>query len=405
MSKQQTRHDTIKVFGAREHNLKNIDVQIPKGALTVITGPSGSGKSTLALDILFTEGKRRYVESLSSYARQFLGVDRKPEVDRIDGLCPAIAIDQKTVGANPRSTVGTITEIYDYLRVLYARAGIAHCPECKLPIKAESAATITDAVLRTYKGQTVTIAAPIVVAKKGEFAQLLQQLFTTGFYKFKVDGVVHKFKSVDDIKQLKLAKTYQHTIDLLVDTLEVTAAEKARVCEAIEAAFKYASGMCKVIAGADEQLFSSSRMCLRCSQALPEIEPRFFSFNSPIGACAGCNGLGVIHEWPWAEGDAESWKANYPDHFGKYAQIKVCEQCLGKRLNPRALSVTLGGKNIFDLCQLSIGDALAFLKQLTLAPADQEIAGGIIREVVARLTFLNDVGLSYLSLNRTADQA
>ena len=394
--------NSIKVFGAREHNLKNIDVQIPKGALTVITGPSGSGKSTLALDILFTEGKRRYVESLSSYARQFLGVDRKPEVDRIDGLCPAIAIDQKTVGANPRSTVGTITEIYDYLRVLYARVGTPHCPQCKLPIKAESAASITDSVMRTYKGQTVTIAAPVVVAKKGEFTNLITQLFNQGFYKFNVDGANYKFKSAEDIKSLKLAKTYQHTIDLIVDTLEITAAERTRVCEAIESAFKYASGTCKVVAGSNQQLFSSSRMCLQCSEALPEIEPRFFSFNSPIGACAGCNGLGVIHEWPWESGSDQSWKENYPDHFGKYAQIKVCTTCNGQRLHERALGVTVGGKNIYELCQLSIRDTLASLKQITLPPAEEEISRPIIRDVIARLTFLNDVGLSYLSLNRTA---
>jgi excinuclease ABC subunit A len=396
------RDDWIRVYGAREHNLKNIDVAIPKGALTVITGPSGSGKSSLALDILFTEGKRRYVESLSSYARQFLGVDRKPEVDRIDGLCPAIAIDQKTVGANPRSTVGTITEIYDYLRVLYARVGIPHCPECKLPIKAESATSITKAILKNYKGQTITIAAPVVVAKKGEFTQLLTQLFQAGFYRFRIDGQSYKFKSVDEIKSVKLAKTYQHTIDLLIDTLEVESSEQNRVFEAIEKAFKYASDMCKVVAGTKEQLFSSARMCLQCSHALPELEPRFFSFNSPIGACAGCNGLGIIHEWPWAEGDPESWKAKYPDHFGRYADIKTCRDCNGQRLNARALSVTVGGKNIYEVCQLSIRDALTFLKIVTFSEGEQDIAGGITREVVGRLTFLNDVGLSYLSLNRTA---
>src|SRR3989344_7432125 len=212
-----TKTNWISIKGAREHNLKNIDVAIPKDTLTVITGPSGSGKSSLALDILYTEGKRRYTESLSSYARQFLGVAKKPDVDRIEGLCPSIAIEQKTVGSNPRSTVGTITEIYDYLRVLYARVGTPFCPQCKVPIQAQSPDAITNMLLSEYQDKLITIAAPIANQKKGEFVIELTKLFEAGFYRFQIDGQSYKFKSVDDIKNLKLKKTYMHTIDLLID--------------------------------------------------------------------------------------------------------------------------------------------------------------------------------------------
>lgn len=388
-------NDHIRVYGAREHNLKNIDVAIPKGKLTVITGPSGSGKSSLALDILFTEGKRRYVESLSSYARQFLGIAKKPEVDRIDGLCPAIAIDQKTVGHNPRSTVGTITEIYDYLRVLFARIGVAHCPDCSLPIKAESPEKIEQAIRTTYAGQTITIAAPVVVAKKGEFTQLLLTLYNTGYYRFRIDGVIHRFRSADEVKNVKLAKTYQHTIDLLMDQVEVTdELTPARLLESIETSFKLASGLCKVIAGDKEQLFSSNRMCLNCGHAFPELEPRFFSFNSPIGACPDCNGLGMVFTY------SNSWYPQQEEY--EFEAERTCDSCHGARLNKRALSVFINKKNIYQIGELSITDALKFCSLLKLEEQDCAIADPIVKEVVARLTFLQDVGLAYLSLNRTA---
>ncbi|MCX5922082.1 MAG: excinuclease ABC subunit UvrA [Candidatus Dependentiae bacterium] len=393
----------IKVFGAKEHNLKNIDVVIPKNTLTVITGPSGSGKSSLALDILYTEGKRRYMESLSSYARQFLGVAKKPDVERIEGLCPSIAIEQKTVGSNPRSTVGTITEIYDYLRVLYARIGIVHCPTCQTVIKAESPENITAMILKNFQGSIITLAAPIAIEKKGEFIHELEGLFNKGFYRFRVDGVAHKFQSIDDIKKLKLQKTYKHSIDLMLDVVEVTAQERSRLQEAIEKAFSLASGLAKVIVGDKEFLYSSHKMCLRCAQSIPELEPRFFSFNSPIGACKECHGLGKIHEWPWAEGDPQAWKADYPDFFGnKYATEHTCSTCHGKRLNAFALAVTIGGKNIYDLSDLAIKNLLIFFKQLTLDETSLEIAKSLIQEIVNRITFLNDVGLNYLSLNRSA---
>lgn len=397
------KNDWIKVYGAREHNLKNVDVSIPKGKLTVITGPSGSGKSSLALDILFTEGKRRYMESLSSYARQFLGIAKKPDFDRIDGLCPSIAIEQKTVGANPRSTVGTITEIYDYLRVLYARIGRVHCPDCHMPISAESPEKIADMLLGTFKGDTITIAAPMAIQKKGEFVNELLALFKKGFYRFAIDGKTYRFKSEDDIKNLKLGKTYKHSIDLLIDALEVKPQERSRLNEAIETAGKLAGGTCKVIVGDREHLYSSNRMCTRCAVSIPELEPRFFSFNSPIGACDGCNGLGIVHEWPWNPGDADAWKSNYPDFFGdKYATQKTCTKCFGKRLNKLALAVTIGEADIFELGNKSVKDAIEFFKNLKLGQSEQEIGKGLIKEISARLKFLSDVGLSYLSLNRSA---
>ncbi len=403
--KPNQKNGWIKVFGAREHNLKNIDVAIPKETLTVITGPSGSGKSSLALDILFTEGKRRYMESLSSYARQFLGIAKKPDVDHIEGLCPSIAIEQRTVGSNPRSTVGTITEIYDYLRVLYARIGVVHCPNCKLPIRAESPENITSMILTSFENNVITIAAPIAHEKKGEFVNDLIKLFQTGFYRFKIDGQKYKFTSEAEIQALKLQKTYKHSIDILIDSLEATgdADDRARLSEAVERAFQYGKGTCKVIVGDKEYRYSSERMCMECSISVPELEPRLFSFNSPIGACAQCQGLGIIQEWPWSENDPDAWKAKYPDFFGpKYAKEHTCSSCLGKRLNKYAIGVTVGGTDIHAVCEMSIKQQLEFFKQLKLDEKSHEIAQGLIKEIINRLNFLYNVGLSYLTLNRKA---
>lgn len=393
----------ISVIGAREHNLKNIDVAIPKGKLTVITGPSGSGKSSLALDVLYTEGKRRYMESLSSYARQFLGIAKKPDFERIDGLCPAIAIEQKTVGNNPRSTVGTITEIYDYLRVLYARIGQPHCPDCRVAIKAESPDNITTMLVHNFSDKLITIVAPVVQDKKGEFVQDLLRLFSQGYYRFRIDGVNYVFRSENEIKNLGLKKTYKHSIDVILDAVHVASDERSRVQEAVEKAFALASGMCKVTVGDMEYIYSCQRMCLRCAQSLPDLEPRSFSFNSPVGACPHCHGLGFLHEWPWDSNSPEAWKEKYPDFFGeKYAQEMTCQECYGKRLNKYALAVTIGGKNIVEIAALSVTEVLVFLKQMKLSAADQEIGASLLQEIIARLTFLADVGLGYLSLNRSA---
>ena len=393
----------ITVIGAREHNLKNIDVSIPKDTLTVITGPSGSGKSTLALDILFTEGKRRYMESLSSYARQFLGIAKKPAVDRIDGLCPAIAIEQKTVGSNPRSTVGTITEIYDYLRVLYARIGTPHCPNCSSPIQAQSPDMITSHLLEHYAGKTITIAAPLAQEKKGEFIREISQLFAKGFYRFWIDGRTYKFKSIDEVKALTLKKTYKHTIEIVIDAVEVSNAEQARLQEAVEKALQLGHGSATIMAGSKIDRYSSERMCARCSISIPELEPRFFSFNSPIGACKKCHGLGAIHEWPWGDNAKDKWKEKYPDFFGpKYATQKTCSACNGKRLNEYALAVLIGNTNIYDLCAMSIKQLRRFFADLDLDQSKWQVAQSLIEEIKNRIQFLYNVGLSYLTLNRPA---
>lgn len=392
----------IHIKGAREHNLKNIDVSIPKDTLTIITGPSGSGKSSLALDILYTEGKRRYMESLSSYARQFLGVAKKPDVDSIEGLCPSIAIEQKTVGHNPRSTVGTITELYDYLRVLYARIGKVHCPNCGTQIRAESPEQITNMILKNFNNQVILLAAPLANQEKGTFQKELQDLFAKGYYHFLINGQKYRFRSADEIKQLNLPKTFKHSIDILIDTIEVTQEEISRICEAIEASFKLAKGTCKLIVGDEEFCYSSAQMCITCAESMPELEPRFFSFNSPIGACAKCHGIGFIHEWPWQENDENSWKEKYDFFAQKYATEITCDACLGKRLNKHALAVTIGNLDIFDVCNLSIKDLLTFFEKLQLSETETAIAHGLIKEITNRIRFLYDVGLGYLSLNRSA---
>lgn len=383
----------IEIIGAREHNLKNINVTIPKDCLVVITGPSGSGKSSLALDILFVEGKRRYMESLSSYARQFLGIAKKPEFDRIDGLCPSVAIEQKTVGHNPRSTVGTITEVYDYLRILFARIGIPHCSLCSSEIKSYSSSQIAQYVMEMYKGQTVMIVAPIAQEKKGEFKVELIDFLAKGFYRFVIDGQVHKITHVKQIEELGLKKSYKHNIDVMLDSIVVQQDEDcvARIQEAVQKSFDFTDGLTKIVVGDTTTLYSSKRMCLSCQVGFPELEPRFFSFNSPIGACPACDGLGVEYV---QEEDA------YAMHFGK--ELKVCHQCQGKRLHKQALSVTVGGKNIFDIGSLSIEDSLKFLQNLSLSEFEREIAQGILKESCERLQFLVNVGLAYLSMNRTA---
>lgn len=386
----------IKVIGAREHNLKNITIEIPKEQLTVITGPSGSGKSSLALDILYAEGQRRYMESLSSYARQFLGMPKKPDVERIEGLCPAIAIEQKTVGSNPRSTVGTITEIYDYLRVLFARIGTIFCPGCHKPVEQASTEDVVAALYAKHAGDCVIIAAPVAREKKGEFAQELEKYFLDGFFRFIIDGVRYTFKSLDEVRALKLKKTYKHTIFILLDAVDIIPEERARVAEAVDRASLLAQGKCTIIIGEQEVHFSSERMCMQCSRSFPELEPRLFSFNNPMGACKSCHGLGVTVSSAYEAMMRDSVQPN------NMFEEMLCPACHGMRLHKDALSVEIDGKNIFDIGQLSIRAARDFFEHVRLEPFKKEIAARLLHEIKERLTFLIDVGLDYLSLNRTA---
>lgn len=392
--------DQIIVTGAREHNLKNISVSIPKDKLVVVTGPSGSGKSSLALDTLYAEGQRRYVESLSSYARQFLGVSKRPDVEKIEGLCPAIAIDQKTVGYNPRSTVGTITEIYDYLRVLFARVGEPHCPECGQGIHAESPERITKMVIETFAGQRVTITAPIAVQKKGEFKKALLGFFERGYHRFSIDGKTYRFTHADEIEALKLEKQVKHSISILIDMLTIggSAEDQTRVQEAIEKAFALNGGLCAIVdEKQQERTYSSHRICVSCVRSFPELEPRFFSFNSPLGACKECHGIGSTYRF--ATGDEEE-HTSYYFRFGQ--QEQPCESCVGKRLNDDVLAVTVAGKNIAQLSDMSIENLVAFFKAMPLPEDKQEIARPLVREISARLMFLYNVGLAYLTLSRSA---
>ena len=391
-------NEKIKVIGAREHNLKNISVDIPKRSLTVITGPSGSGKSSLALDVLFTEGKRRYMESLSSYARQFLGLAKKPAVEKIEGLCPAIAIEQKTVGSNPRSTVGTITEIYDYLRVLFARVGQPHCPKCGEIIQAETTERISELLLSSKKNKLIQIKATIAQEKKGEFINIIQTLFNQGYPRFIIDEVKYKFKDLQEIENIGLKKNFKHNIEVIIDNITVCDAELTRLQESIDQAFNLSGGSVIIEEDDNKLLFSKDRCCLKCSYALDEIEPRLFSFNSPIGACKDCHGLGFISFLHSKNGAEEDW-----DYIQKYlGASRVCKSCKGKRLNEKALAVTIDDKSIIDVCELSVFEAYDFLENLKLADFKKEVAQELLKEIINRYSFLKNVGLGYLNLNRTS---
>ncbi len=404
MSKKRDMGEKIVVTGARTHNLKNVSVEMPRNTLVVFTGLSGSGKSSLAFDTIFAEGQRKYVESLSAYARQFLNKMQKPDVDEISGLSPAISIDQKSRSNNPRSTVATITEIYDYLRVLYARIGHPHCLACGHEVRKLSNEEILTVVLkmvddaRKSGGKTVMgtdvstarvrILAPVVVGRKGEYYQLLYDMLNKGYEKAVVDGVDTSLR-----ERVQLSKTKKHHIDIVVDEFFVSEfvtdpkGSRERASEAIERALHESDGLVKVVQpDGTERIASSKFMCPHDGFAFPEVEPRLFSFNSPYGACPTCNGLGT--------------KFLFGD--------EPCDACGGARLRPEALNVYIGGapgvgKNIVDVAALSIEDAAHFFEKLKLTKKEEEISFAVIKEITSRLTFMLNVGIEYLTLNRRAN--
>ena len=480
--------ESLIVRGAREHNLRNIDVTIPRDRLTVITGLSGSGKSSLAFDTIYAEGQRRYVESLSAYARQFLGLMEKPDVDSIEGLSPAISIEQKTAGHNPRSTVGTVTEIYDYLRLLYARAGTPHCPNCGRPVDRQSAGQIADSILTWPEGTKLEILAPLVRGRKGEFRELFDAARKQGFVRAIVDGEL-----VEVANPPRLNRRMNHNISVVVDRLIVRGEDRGRLNDSLETALKLAEGVVEVNRADDRttHLFSERYGCPECGISLPELEPRHFSFNSPFGACPACGGLGSRREvseelilgdpsisilegvvLPWGEPDgylkkvilpglAKQFGFNPNSPWGKlspevrekllygtggkggtlydrtgthwegivsniqrrydetesdtvrldleeYMQERPCTTCGGRRLKPESLAVTVAGQNIGDVVALPITEALEFFEKIPVRGdgkpgLDSEIAGPILKEVRERLRFLNDVGLEYLTLGRSAE--
>lgn len=480
--------DSIVIKGAREHNLKNIDLEIPRNKLVVITGLSGSGKSSLAFDTIYAEGQRRYVESLSSYARQFLGIMEKPDVDQIDGLSPAISIDQKSTSRNPRSTVATVTEIYDYLRLLFARIGTPHCPICAKPVTRQTTQHIIDQILKLPSNTKLMVLAPVVIDKKGAFEHVPEQFMRLGFARARVDNVIY---SLDEFPTLD--KNYKHTIEIVVDRLVNDEASQSRLAQSVETALDMADGKLKVH-NADTKEDSVHSLLYACDDhpdvAIPELEPRTFSFNSPHGACPVCTGLGNrlvvdpelvipngrlsvaegairpfnrinIDAWymrkmqavadaygfslsvPTAQlkpehmktllhgtgeqtyrvtlGEGRSFETTYEGvipnlerrhretesdfirrDIERFMQQRPCAACNGRRLKPEILAVTVAGKSIMDICELSIDDAATLFRTIKLTDKQKHIAEQIGKEINARLKFMQDVGLNYLSLARSA---
>jgi excinuclease ABC subunit A len=483
--------ERIVISGAREHNLKDIDVELPRDALIVITGLSGSGKSSLAFDTIYAEGQRRYVESLSAYARQFLGLMEKPDVDSIEGLSPAISIDQKTTSRNPRSTVGTVTEIYDYLRLLWARIGVPHCPECGERIAGQTQEQIVDRLMTLEEGAKFMVMAPVVRGRKGEYGKLLEQLRTEGYSRVKVNGELRRLD-----EEIVLDKKYKHDVAVVVDRLVMKPDLRRRLSESVEAAAGLAAGLVEVelLGDAEEtMLFSEQFACLNCGTSIPELEPRIFSFNSPHGACERCHGLGfqrvidpelVVPDptlslgegalQPWNRGISAYWKrliaavageydvdldkpwaklrkkekeiflygtggdrhqVTYTNRFGRRRSYKVrfegivnnlqrrygetdsessreriesymaeqpCQACEGARLRPESLAVTVGGLSIAAYTELSARAASTWIEALELTETERAIARLIVREISERLAFLENVGIGYLSLARSA---
>lgn len=481
--------ENIVIKGAKENNLKNVDITLPRNKLIVFTGLSGSGKTSLAFDTIFAEGQRRYVESLSSYARQFLGQMDKPDVESIDGLSPAISIDQKTTARNPRSTVGTVTEIYDYLRLLYARIGEAHCPKCGKKIEQQSIDQIADAIMAYPEGSKILLLAPAVRGRKGEFGKLFEGYRKQGFSRVWVDGETY---TLDE--EIKLDKQIKHNISVVVDRLVVKAGIEKRLTDSLETALKLSEGIAVVECEGEQRLFNTKYACTDCGISLAEIEPRLFSFNSPFGACPECLGLGykqaidpeliygdgskslregalTISGWNFDSGaqtqlyfeglskrygfsldvpfrdlpeniknillygnggekiemqyNSYNFKGSFNTSFEgivtnlerryretasdyvkndieRFMRTRPCEACGGKRLKREALAVTLFGRNIEEITRLSIVELLDFINTFTFSPAKEIIAKPLLKEIRARLGFLKDVGLGYLTLSRGA---
>ncbi len=479
----------INIIGAKENNLKNIDVSIPRDKLVVFTGVSGSGKSTLAFDTIFAEGQRRYVESLSSYARMFLGQMQKPDVEKIEGLSPAISIDQKTTNNNPRSTVGTVTEIYDYFRLLFARTGVPHCPECGREITRQTVDEICDKVMSLGEGSRVYINAPVVRGRKGEYKKELESYRKSGYVRVEADGAMYELT-----EEIKLDKNIKHTISVVIDRLIIKDGIQKRLTDSLETALKLANGLVSIKCGEEEITYSTKYSCPDCGVSIEELEPRLFSFNNPYGACEECKGIGfkseiseqlilgdtskslnegalcisgwnldsskitqmyfkalskkygfsmdvpikdlprnVIDVLLYGTGgekldlkySTRTFQGSYQGSFEgvipnlerryrettsdytkseieKYMVQKPCSTCGGKRLKKQALAVTVGGKNIYELCEMSIDDLYAFVCELKLGTSQTLIAEPVLKEIKARLNFLRNVGLNYLTLSRTA---
>ncbi|MBO7525639.1 MAG: hypothetical protein J6T42_02425, partial [Clostridia bacterium] len=481
--------DYITIRGAKENNLKNIDVDIPRDKLVVFTGLSGSGKSTLAFDTIFAEGQRRYIESLSSYARMFLGQMAKPDVERIEGLSPAIAIDQKTTSKNPRSTVGTVTEIYDYLRLLYARIGVPHCTNCNREISRQTVDQIVDKILSLPSGSKILVTAPFARGKKGEFQKELDNFRKSGYVRVKVDGEIKELS-----EDIKLEKNVKHNISVVVDRLVIKDGIQKRLTDSLETAIKLAEGKVVIVCNDEEILFSTKYACPDCNISIEEIEPRLFSFNNPFGACPDCTGLGYketfdvgkiikdpslslnqgalsVSGWNLDIGKismmkfrslskrygfsldtpvkdlppdimnillygngGEKIEMNYStqtfstkfltDYEGvipnlerryrettsdfikseleRYMVKQPCHTCEGKRLNKNALAVTVAGMNIIELSELPVNKVFDVLDGLKLSKSQEIIAQPILKEIRARIGFLINVGLDYLTLSRSA---
>ena len=373
----------IRVKKAAQHNLKNIDINLPRNSLIVITGPSGSGKSSLAFDTLFAEGQRRYIECLSAYARQYIDQMEKPEVESIEGLSPSISIDQRTISSNPRSTVGTVTEIYDFLRLLYARVGIPHCPECGRRVSSQTSEQIIRRILEASSDEKVKILSPVIKGRKGEYHRLLERMLKKGFLRARIDG---EFKELDG--KIELERMKKHNIEVLIDEIRVSPSSRSRLIEAVERALEMSGGDLLTLGPNDsEAYYSLSLLCPYCEINLPELESRSFSFNSPYGACPRCHGLGyqtILDEW------------------GEVVLTdELCVSCGGGRLRKESLVVKVGNWNIFELTDFSIKQLMDELSGFEFSSSQEKIASPIRKEILPRLSVLDELGMSYLQLRRT----